>query len=122
MHQFLIFWKLFWFLLTTFLISKCILFHPRPEYFIITLSKFFALVQPTVKSNEFCLYLLQLLALGIHSGNQFCFIFYSNIGDVHHSFPPSFRCHVSTKFYWCVLSYTAQCHPYCFRRHNGIRI
>ena len=61
--------NLLWSLLTTFFISKCMLFH-NPEDCIGTITEFFALVQPTVKSNEVCLYLLQLLAHGILSTQE----------------------------------------------------
>ena len=55
-----------WFLIITLLMNKCMLFHPHDDRMGMD-TAFFGLVQPTVKSNEFCLYHLQLLALGIRS-------------------------------------------------------
>ena len=55
-----------WFLIITLLMNKCMLFHPPDDRMGMD-TAFFGLVQPTVKSNEFCLYVLQLLALGIPS-------------------------------------------------------
>ena len=54
---------LLWFLL---IMNKCMLFHP-PDDCMGMDTALMGLVQPTVKSNEFCLYVLQLLALGIPS-------------------------------------------------------
>ena len=81
-----------WFLIITLLMNNCMLFHPPDDHMGMD-TAFFGLVQPTVKSNEFCLYVLQLLALGIPSIqeiNKFCSILSSNIGDAHHSFSPLF--------------------------------
>ena len=58
-----------WFLIITLLMNKCMLFHP-PNDCMGMATVFFCLVQPTVKSNEFCQNLLQLLSLGIPSTIQ----------------------------------------------------
>jgi hypothetical protein len=109
-----------WFLIITLLMNNCMLFHPPDDHMGMD-TAFFGLVQPTVKSNEFCLYVLQLLALGIPSIQEinsvpFCpAILAMHITPCHLYFDSS-----QVTILYCASTHTAHHLLYCFRRHTGI--